>query len=93
MSLEERKLFVGGLSWETGEAQLQEYFAQFGELETVDLKVDPVSRKSRCFAFVVYKDPADVAKVFERQEHAINSKKVDVKKARAKPGKVSITGN
>ena len=27
---DDRKLFVGGLSWETGEAQLKEYFGKFG---------------------------------------------------------------
>ena len=73
---EDRKLFVGGLSWETREPQLKEYFEKFGEVESVNLKLDPMTGKSRCFAFIVYKEPADLTKVFEQTEHAINSKKV-----------------
>ncbi len=89
---EERKLFVGGLSWETGEPDLAEYFGQFGEVESVNLKIDPNTGKSRCFAFIVYKSPEDLSKCFAQPEHAINSKKVDVKKARAKPGKIFVGG-
>ena len=32
---------MGGLSWETGEEQLAEYFGQFGEVESINLKIDP----------------------------------------------------
>lgn len=88
----EKKLFVGGLSWETGEEQLSEYFGQFGEVESINLKIDPNTGKSRCFAFIVYKEPADLQKCFAQTEHAINSKKVDVKRARAKPGKIFVGG-
>merc|ERR1711974_405907 len=89
---DDRELFVGGLSWETGEAQLKEYFGKFGEVEAVSLKLNAETGKSRCFAFIIYKESASIAKVFEQTEHAINSKKVDVKKAKAKPGKILIGG-
>ncbi len=89
---EDRKLFVGGLSWETREPQLKEYFERFGEVESVNLKMDPMTGKSRCFAFVVYKEPAHLQRAFAAGEHAINSKKVDVKRARAKPGKIFVGG-
>ena len=32
---------MGGLSWETGEEQLSEYFGQFGEVDSINLKIDP----------------------------------------------------
>ena len=89
---DDRKLFVGGLSWETGEPQLKEYFGKFGEVEAVSLKLNAETGKSRCFAFIIYKESASISKVFEQTEHAINSKKVDVKKAKAKPGKIFIGG-
>ena len=38
---EDRKLFVGGLSWETREPQLKEYFEKYGEVESVNLKLNP----------------------------------------------------
>jgi len=89
---EERKLFVGGLSWETKEQQLQDYFEKFGEIESVNLKIDPITGRSRCFAFLVLKNASDVEKVLSGGEHAINSKKVDVKRAKAKPGKIFVGG-
>lgn len=91
-SAEDRKLFVGGLSWETREPQLKEYFEKFGEVESVNLKINPVTGRSRCFAFVVFKEATSVDKVFEGGDHAINSKKVDVKRAKAKPGKMFLGG-
>lgn len=89
---EDRKLFIGGLSWETREAQLKEYFEKFGPVDTVNLKMNPLTGKSRCFAFIVFKNAADVDKVVAAGEHAINSKKVDVKRAKAKPGKIFVGG-
>lgn len=89
---DDRKLFVGGLSWETGEPQLKEYFGKYGEVEAVSLKLNAETGKSRCFAFIIYKESTSIAKVFEQTEHAINSKKVDVKRAKAKPGKIFIGG-
>ena len=38
---EDRKIFVGGLSWETREPQLKEYFEKFGEVESINLKLNP----------------------------------------------------
>ena len=55
-------------------------------------KLTLVNFRSRCFAFVVFKDASSVNKVFEAGDHAINSKKVDVKRAKAKPGKMFIGG-
>merc|ERR1711944_50066 len=91
-SAEDRKLFIGGLSWETREPQLKSYFEAYGEVESVNLKLNPMTGRSRCFAFVVFKDAESINKVFEAGDHAINSKKVDVKRAKAKPGKMFVGG-
>ena len=63
LGAEDRKLFVGGLSWETKEPQLKEYFEKFGEIESVNLKLDPVTGRSRCFAFMVFKEASSVDQV------------------------------
>jgi len=89
---EDRKIFVGGLSWETREPQLKEYFEKFGEVESINLKLNPQTGRSRCFAFVVFKEASSVKPVFDAGDHAINSKKVDVKQAKAKPGKMFLGG-
>jgi len=91
-SIDDRKLFVGGLSWETKEEHLKEYFGKFGTLEKVELKLDPMTGRSRGFAFIVFEDAEPVPKVMEAGEHAINSKKVDVKKAKGRTGKLFVGG-
>ena len=35
------KLFVGGLSWQTEEDTLREYFSQFGAIDNVQIMKDP----------------------------------------------------
>ena len=42
-SAEDRKLFIGGLSWETREPQLKSYFEAYGEVESVNLKLNPTT--------------------------------------------------
>ena len=64
-SAEDRKLFLGGLSWETKEPQLKEYFEKFGEIESINLKVDPVTGRSRCFAFLVFKETSSIDQVIK----------------------------
>jgi hypothetical protein len=51
----ERKIFVGGLSPETTEESLAEYFSQFGAVS--DAKVIRDGEKSKGFAFVQFVDP------------------------------------
>ena len=48
------RLFVGNLSYQTGENDLQDYFAQAGAVTSVNLMLDKMTGKSRGFAFVEY---------------------------------------
>ena len=59
----DRKLFLGGLSWETKEPQLKDYFEKFGEIESINLKLDPLTGRSRCFAFLVFKESSSIDQV------------------------------
>ena len=38
------KLFVGGLSWQTCEEKLREYFQQFGQVDDVLIMKDPITQ-------------------------------------------------
>ena len=62
----DRKLFLGGLSWETKEPQLKDYFEKFGEIESINLKLDPMTGRSRCFAFLVFKESSSIDQVKKR---------------------------
>ncbi|KAM7360338.1 RNA-binding protein squid isoform 1-T2 [Cochliomyia hominivorax] len=89
---DDRKLFVGGLSWETSEKELREHFSKYGEIESINVKTDPQTGRSRGFAFIVFTTTDAIDKVNEAGDHVINNKKVDPKKAKARHGKIFVGG-
>jgi len=87
-NLDDRKIFVGGLSWNTTEADLKEYFEKYGPVENSELKVDPGSSRSRGFGFVTFKDAETIEKVLEQKEpHMLHKKQIDPKHANPRPTK------
>ncbi|KAF2576587.1 hypothetical protein F2Q70_00002328 [Brassica cretica] len=71
------KLFIGGISWETTEDRLREYFQSFGEvLEAVIMK-DRDTGRARGFGFLVFADPT-VAERVVLIRHVIDGKIVSV---------------
>ena len=86
---DDRKLFAGGLAQEATEKDITDYFSKFGEVVSVNLKMDQMTGRSRGFAFVVFKDVETLNKVLQ-EEHAIKGKKVAVKKAASKQGKIYV---
>jgi RNA recognition motif-containing protein len=83
--IEQGKIFVGGLSWDTTDESFEKYFAQFGEVESVKIMKDPSTHKPRGFGFVTFKNPATVEEVFKIASHTLDNKKVDPKHATCKP--------
>ncbi|GLT80196.1 hypothetical protein SLA2020_516490 [Shorea laevis] len=80
MEMELGKLFIGGISWDTNEDRLREYFQTFGEvLEAVVMK-DRATGRARGFGFVIFADPA-VAERVVLEKHLIDGKTVEAKKA------------
>jgi cold-inducible RNA-binding protein len=53
------KLFVGGLSFNTTENDLQDAFAAHGTVSEVNLVTDRMTGKSKGFAFVTMSSPAE----------------------------------
>jgi len=60
------RLFVGNLSYQTIESDLQELFSQAGTVTSVNLMLDKVTGKSRGFAFVEFASPEEAAKAVEQ---------------------------
>src|SRR5262249_11462106 len=60
------RLFVGNLSYQTGENDLQDYFAQAGSVTSVNLMLDKMTGKSRGFAFVEYSSAEEANKAVEQ---------------------------
>src|SRR6059036_1896053 len=63
--MNESRLFVGNLSYQTMENDLQEYFAQAGVVTSVNLMLDKFTGKSRGFAFVEYSTAEEANKAVE----------------------------
>ncbi|XP_018317224.1 RNA-binding protein squid isoform X8 [Mycetomoellerius zeteki] len=91
-SLNDRKLFVGGLSWETTDKELREHFSAYGDIESINVKTDPNTGRSRGFAFIVFAKAESLDKIMSAGDHVINNKKVDPKKAKARHGKIFVGG-
>ncbi|CAH1154978.1 unnamed protein product [Phaedon cochleariae] len=89
---DDRKLFVGGMSWETTEKELREYFGKYGEIESINVKTDPNTGRSRGFAFIVFANADAIDQVAAAGDHVLNGKKVDPKKAKARQGKIFVGG-
>ncbi len=49
-------IYVGNISFETGDQQLQEIFSQHGEVEDVQIITDRETERSRGFGFVKMRD-------------------------------------
>merc|ERR1719288_141502 len=80
---DDRKLFAGGLAQEATEKDITDYFCKYGEVTSVNLKMDQMTGRSRGFAFVVFKDVDTLTAVLS-QDHAIKGKKVAVKRLHQK---------
>ena len=63
--MSQARLFVGNLSYDTGESDLQDHFAQAGAILSVNLMLDKLSGRSRGFAFVEFSKPEEAQKAIE----------------------------
>lgn len=71
---------------------LRNHFGTYGEIESINVKTDPTTGRSRGFAFIVFSQADAIDKVVAAGEHVINNKKVDPKKAKARHGKIFVGG-
>src|SRR5216117_1907896 len=63
--MNESRLFVGNLSYQTMENDLQEYFSQAGVVTSVNLMLDKFTGKSRVFAFIEFSTSEEANKAVE----------------------------
>ncbi|CDO99280.1 unnamed protein product [Coffea canephora] len=93
MDSDQGKLFIGGISWETSEDKLKDYFGKYGDvLQTVVMR-DKVSGKPRGFGFVVFADPNILDGVLQ-DRHVIDGRTVEAKRALSREEQqISKVGN
>jgi len=69
------KVFVGGLSWETSDAKLRQYFENYGEVLEAFVSYDKNTGRPRGFGFVVFASPGVADRVVSLQ-HTIDRREV-----------------
>ena len=80
-----RKLYVGNLPYETGEAELQSLFAAAGTVETVTVMRDMATGRARGFAFVEMGSDDEANKAInELNEYQLGGRALTVNEARPK---------
>ncbi|KAI9460614.1 hypothetical protein BJY52DRAFT_1118076 [Lactarius psammicola] len=62
------QLYVGSLHFNLTESDIKQVFEPFGELEFVDLHKDPVTGRSKGYAFVQYKRAEDARMALEQMD-------------------------
>ncbi len=77
-----KKLFVGGLSWDTTDASLNQAFESFGEITEAKVITDRETGRSRGFGFVTFAD-SDAAQnaIAEMDGTSIDGRSVKVNEA------------
>jgi RNA recognition motif-containing protein len=92
--MNQNRLFVGNLSYQTMENDLQDYFAQAGVVTSVNLMLDKMTGKSRGFAFVEYATPEDAVKAVEQfHNKEFQGRALTVNIARPREDRPRWTGN
>lgn len=77
-ALSQKKVFVGGLSWETDEQSLRDYFAQYGPVSDCVIMRDRLTGHPRGFGFVTYDDQLVAERVAE-EFHELDGRQVEAK--------------
>jgi cold-inducible RNA-binding protein len=81
-----RKLYVGNLPFDTGEAAIQELFARAGTVETVNVVRDMATGRARGFAFVEMSTDDEARKaITELNQYQLGGRGLTVNEARPKP--------
>ncbi|MEZ4318754.1 MAG: RNA-binding protein [Myxococcota bacterium] len=81
-----KKLFVGGLSWNTDDDGLRTAFEQFGEVSEAKVITERDTGRSRGFGFVTFSNDADGDTAVERMDGAtVDGRTIRVNEAHDRP--------
>ncbi|KAK2119569.1 Heteroproteinous nuclear ribonucleoprotein A1 [Saguinus oedipus] len=72
-----RKLFIGGLSFETTDESLRSHFEQWGTLTDCVVTRDPNTKRSRGFGFVTYATVEEVDAAMNARPHKVDGRVVN----------------
>lgn len=78
---QQRKLFLGGLNYETTEEGLKSYFSKYGELVDVVVMRFADSRRSRGFGFITFAKANQCEECFAAKPHEVDKTQIETKRA------------
>jgi RNA recognition motif-containing protein len=77
------KLFVGGLSWDTKEDSLRNFFAQAGNVVSATVITDKFSGRSKGFGFVEMSSDAEAQEAIKKLNgQSLDGRNITVNEAR-----------
>ena len=94
--MNQNRLFVGNLSFQTGESDLMDYFTQAGMVTSINVMMDKMTGRSRGFAFVEFASADEANKAveqFHNKEFQGRALTVNVAKPREERGPARWAGN
>lgn len=69
------KLFIGGISWDTDEERLRDYFSKYGDVVEAVIMRDRATGRARGFGFIVFADLCVAERVI-MEKHIIDGRTV-----------------
>ena len=82
-----KKLFVGGLDWNTNDQSLAQAFSEFGTVSEAKVIMDRETGRSRGFGFVTFQDNAEAQAAIQGMDgQNIDGRTVRVNEAQEKTG-------
>ena len=82
-----KKLFVGGLSWDTDDHSLRGAFEQFGEVAEAKVIADRETGRSRGFGFVTFSDDGSATTAMEQMDGVeLDGRNINVNEAQDRRG-------
>ncbi|KAI0211303.1 hypothetical protein LSAT2_003880 [Lamellibrachia satsuma] len=76
-----RKLFIGGLSYDTTEESLKAHFEQWGTIVDCVVMRDPNTKRSRGFGFITFQKATELDAAQAARPHIVDKREVEPKRA------------
>jgi cold-inducible RNA-binding protein len=88
-----RKLYVGNLPYDVGEAELQQLFERAGSVESVTVMRDQMTGRARGFAFVEMRTDEEAQNAIKQLNASeVGGRSLTVNEARPKPARNDRSG-
>ncbi|CAK8675792.1 unnamed protein product [Clavelina lepadiformis] len=76
-----RKLFLGGISLDTTDEGMREYFAKYGNITDCVVIRDQQSGRSKGFGFVTFETEEEADECMKERPHTLDGRTIDAKRA------------